>query len=158
MNTTPPTADTPRLAPYAAGHTPDSMLAMFRERSVRASPFTSLLGIELLRCWGGESELLLPIRPELQQHHGTVHGGVLGVLVDNACGWAAASVAGPLVTAHYAVHLLAPARGERLRAIGRLIRAGQRSAVAAADVFAESQGQPQKLVATGMASFAVIEK
>ncbi|WP_395701555.1 PaaI family thioesterase [Aquabacterium sp.] len=145
-------------AGYASGFTPESMLAMFRERSVRASPFTAMLGIELLRCWGGESELLLPVRAELQQHHGTVHGGVLGVVVDNACGWAAASVAGPLVTAHYAVHLLAPARGERLRAVGRLIRAGQRSAVAAADVFAEAQGQAPKLVASGMASFAVLDK
>jgi hypothetical protein len=37
---------------------------MFPERSVPASPFTSLLGIELLRCWDGEGELLLPVRSE----------------------------------------------------------------------------------------------
>lgn len=85
-----------------------------------------------------------------------MHGGVLGVLVDNACGWAASSVAGPLVTAHYAVHLLAPARGERLRARGRLLRAGRRSAVAAADVYAET-GEGQVLVATGLGSFSVLE-
>lgn len=151
---TPPDPTRETQTGFATGFTPESMLAMFRERSVRASPFTALLGIDLLRCWAGEAEAVMAIRPELQQHHGTVHGGVLGVVVDNACGWAAASVAGPLVTAHYTVHLLAPARGERLRAIGRLIRAGRRTAVASADVYAESDGRPL-LVATGMASFAL---
>lgn len=152
-----PAPPSPDGTSYASGFTPESMLSLFRERSVRASPFTSLLGIELLRCWGGESELLLPVRAELRQHHGTVHGGMMGVVVDNACGWAAGSVAGPLVTSHFAVQLLAPARGERLRAIGRLIRAGRRSAVATADVFAEADGQ-QILVATGTANFVAMAR
>jgi uncharacterized protein (TIGR00369 family) len=96
-------------------------------------------------------ELSFPIRPETTQHHGFAHGGLIGVAADNACAWAAATVAGDVVTGSYSIQFLAPARGERLRARGEVIRAGKRQVSVEARVYAESAGEAPKLVAVALA-------
>jgi uncharacterized protein (TIGR00369 family) len=131
------------------------MVAHIRERSIAASPFTAFLGINLVRCWQGEAELVMPIRTEHTQHRGTVHGGVLGCLADNVCGYAAASLVGAVITSNYTLHLLAPADGERIRATARTVRAGGRLATVTADLFAE-RGEDSFLVATAIAAFVVL--
>lgn len=134
--------------------TPDAMVDYIRQRSIAASPFTAFLGIDLLRCWEGEAELVMPIRAELTQHRGTIHGGVIGCLADNVCGYAAASLVGEVITSSYTLHLLAPADGERIRATARTVRAGGRLATVAADLFAE-KGEGRALIATAIATFVV---
>jgi hypothetical protein len=62
----------------ARGETPETMLARLAA-SVNRSPLASLLGISPTKCWNGEAELIIPIRPEVTQHHGTVYGGVIGI-------------------------------------------------------------------------------
>jgi uncharacterized protein (TIGR00369 family) len=135
---------------------PEAMLERLKQ-SVQKSGFTTMLAAQPLKCWAGESEILLDLRPELTQHHGFAHGGVIGALADNACAWAAASVAGDVVTSSYTLHFLGPALGERLRAKGRVIRAGKRQATVQADVFAEKGGE-SKLVATALATIARVER
>jgi uncharacterized protein (TIGR00369 family) len=132
---------------------PEEMLSYVRKRSVTASPFTAWLGIDLVRCWDGEAEMIIPLRPDLLQHMGTVHGAIIGTAADNVSCWAAASRAGPLVTANYTIHFLAPAVGEVLRAIGRTIRIGRRTAVVAADIFVE-KGKASTRVATALVEVA----
>lgn len=134
--------------------TPEAMLARLKQ-SVQKSGFTTLLAAQPLKCWQGESEILLELRPELTQHHGFAHGGVIGALADNACAWAAASVVGDVVTSSYSLHFLGPAVGERLRAKGRVIRAGQRQVTVQADVFVEN-GADSKLIATALATIAKV--
>ncbi|MFA5122483.1 PaaI family thioesterase [Zavarzinia sp.] len=134
---------------------PAAMLALLK-RSVLGSGFSTLLGAEPLHCWQGESELLIHLRPELTQHHGFAHGAVVGAAADNACAWAAASVAGDVVTANYSLHLIAPARGERLRAKGRVLKNGRRQLTVRADIFAET-GDDSRLVATALAAIARVE-
>ncbi|HEU0222231.1 MAG TPA: PaaI family thioesterase, partial [Paracoccaceae bacterium] len=99
---------------------------------------------------------LLDVRPELTQHHGTVHGGVIGTMADNACAYAAATVAGDVVTSTYTIKFLAPARGARLRALGAVLKPGRRSVVTEARIFAEDEGAPAKLVAVALATIAPI--
>ena len=54
-------------------------------KSVLASqPFSVLLGTELTRFADGIAELRLPIRDDLKQQNGFVHGGVLSYAADNA--------------------------------------------------------------------------
>jgi len=132
------------------------MLAMMRERSVAASPFTKLIGAELLSCWNGEAEMSVPVRPELTQHRGTVHGGVIGAAADNVSGWAAASLLGPVVTTNYTIHFLKPAVGDNLLARAKVVQSGRRLAVAEAKVFIEAGGE-RILVATATVSFATID-
>jgi len=118
---------------------------------IKKSPFTAFLETEITACEAGYAELVVPIRPELTQHHGFAHGAIVGCVADNACAWAAASVVGDVVTAEYKLHLLAPAVGDKLVGRGRVIKASSRVVVASADVFA-IQGSAEKHVATMLAT------
>lgn len=135
--------------------TPEAMLALFRERSIDQSPVTRWTGMELVRAWQGEAEAVVPYRAGLTQHHGSFHGGVIGIAIDNVSGWAAGTLLGPAVTGSYTVHFLAPARGGRLRAVGSVVRATRRSAVVHAEVRCEDE-QGSELVATGLATFIAL--
>ena len=67
----------------------DEAVAYMKRVAVDASGFTAFLGVEPLRCFDGESELLLALRPDMTQHHGFAHGAIVGLMADNACAWAA---------------------------------------------------------------------
>jgi len=63
----------------------------------------------------GYAEIALPYRDDLTQQKGYVHGGVIGMIADTACGYAAYSLmpaSASLVTVEYKINILAPARGE----------------------------------------------
>ena len=47
-------------------------------------PFSVLVDAELLRLGDGQAELRIPVRAELKQQHGFVHGGVISYAADNA--------------------------------------------------------------------------
>jgi uncharacterized protein (TIGR00369 family) len=113
--------------------------------------FNGWLQCRIERCEPGVVELSFPIRPETTQHHGFAHGGLVGAAADNACAWAAATVVGDVVTGSYSIQFLAPARGERLRARGEVIKSGKRQVSAEARVFADSPGAEPKLVAVALA-------
>lgn len=113
-------------------------LAYMRQRAVEGSGFTRFAGIEPVRVWAGESELTLVLRDDLTQHHGYAHGAIVGLMADNACAWAAASVMGDVVTGSYTIHFLAPAKGARLRAKGQVVKPGKRQTIVRAEVWAES--------------------
>ena len=130
----------------------EEAVAYMREVAVARSGFSSWLGVEPLRVWEGESELTLEMRPELTQHHGHAHGAIVGLMADNACAWAAASVAGDVVTGGYSINFVAPARGARLRAKGRVVKPGRRQVVVRADVWAEQDGADPVLVAVAQAT------
>ncbi len=134
----------------------DSPHGISRERLEQAlehSAFAKLLGAELLDFAPGKVSLQLHSRPELCQHHGYMHGAVIGFMIDSGCAWAAASLVGDVVTSEYKINLLAPALGEKLICRSEVIKAGKRQAVCRADVFAVNQGQ-EKIVATGLATIA----
>ncbi|WP_233355239.1 PaaI family thioesterase [Hirschia maritima] len=127
------------------------------KQSVTQSGFSSFLGAEPVKSSPGEIELIIPLKEELTQHHGFAHGAVVGAAADNACAWAAASVAGDVVTSSYTLQLLAPAIGNRLRAHGKVIKKSKRQVSVHANVFAEDETN-SKLVATALASIAIVEK
>ena len=126
-------------------------IAYMKKVAVEGSGFTRFLGVEPITCWQGESELLLEVREDMTQHHGFAHGAIVGLMADNACAWAAASVIGDVVTGGYMINFLAPAKGQRLRAKGSVIKAGKRQAVVRAEVWSESDGAEPALaaIATG---------
>lgn len=127
---------------------PESSIAYMKRVAVAQSGFSSWLDVEPLVVWQGQSELLLRLRPEMTQHHGFAHGAVVGLMADNACAWAAASVVGDVVTGSYTINFLAPALGARLRSKGTVIKAGKRQVVVRADVWSEDNDQKPRLVAT----------
>src|SRR5689334_3162536 len=86
------------------------------------------LGATLVQVEPGEVVLELPFRPDLTQQHGFLHAGVLTSVMDSACSYAALTLMEPgaaVLSVEFKVNLLAPARGDRFRAIGRVLRAGR---------------------------------
>lgn len=96
-----------------------------------------LVGARLTVVEPGYTEIALPYRPALTQQKAYVHGGILGMIADCACGYAAYSLmpaTSSLVTVEYKINILAPAKGD-LVARGRVIRPGRTLTVAQGDIF-----------------------
>jgi uncharacterized protein (TIGR00369 family) len=87
-------------------------------------------------------------RDDIAQYAGFLHAGMIGALIDTACGFAAATVTPRVLASHFSVNCLAPAIGDVFLARGRIVKAGRRQIFTAADLFAERDGA-MKLVATG---------
>ncbi len=137
-------------------------VANFEER-VRASfdrqPFMQTIGASLARVAPGEAEIVMAVTPRLGQQHGFVHAGVVSALADTACGYAAFSLmpaSAGVLTTEFKVNLLAPAAGERLVAVGRVVKPGRTLTVTQAEVFAET-GSERRLVALLTATLMAVE-
>lgn len=110
--------------------------------------FNQWAGIEVTRAEPGLAEICMPWRREAGQYSGFLHAGLIGALIDTACGFAAATVAGQVLASHYSVNCLRPAVGERFLARARVVKAGKSQVFTTCDLFAESNGS-ERLVATG---------
>lgn len=97
----------------------------------------------------GRTEIHLQHWSGVEQQHGFVHGGVVGMIADSAAGYAAMTMVpenASVLTVEYKMNLLAPADGEKLIARGRVVRPGRTLIVTQAEVFAVKDGQ-EKLCA-----------
>jgi uncharacterized protein (TIGR00369 family) len=131
----------------------EEAVAYMRQVAVARSGFSNWLAVDPVTVWESRSELLLHLRPEMTQHHGFAHGAIVGLMADNACAWAGASVLGDVVTGGYTINFLAPATGKTLRAKGEVVKAGKRQAVVRADVWSDDgDAGEERLVATALAT------
>ena len=99
----------------------------------------ALIGASLTRVEAGRVEIALPYRDDITQQKGYVHGGIIGMIADTACGYSAYSLmpaSASLVTVEYKINILAPARGA-LVARGEVVKAGRTLTVARAEVYAQ---------------------
>lgn len=142
-----PSTETPARR-AGTGLTREELLAL-----IEKTAFAKRLGASVTKYAEGEVELVVPVTPELTQHHGFVHGTVVGFVADSACAWAAASVAGDVVTSEYKINLIAPAVGERLIGRGSVIKSTSRQVVCRAEVFVEKAGT-ERIVAVVLATIA----
>lgn len=123
---------------------------------VARTPFASFLGAQVLAVSPGSVELAIDVRPDIMtQHHGFVHGAVMGFVADSACAWAAGTLAGDVVTSEYKLHFLAPAVGQRIIGRGRVIKASSRMVVTQADIYCVKNGS-EKLVAIALATIVKV--
>ncbi len=91
----------------------------------------------------GRAEIHVPHWEGIEQQHGFVHGGVVGMIADSAAGYAAMTLVpdgASVLTVEYKMNLLAPADGERLIARGEVIRAGRTLIITRAEVLAVREG------------------
>ncbi len=117
------------------------------------------LGATILELVPGRVVIAAPIRPETSQQHGFGHAGLAFAIGDSAAGYSALSALGPgqeVLTSEMKIHLLAPAAGRRLVAEGRVLRAGRRLLVCAADVWAED-GAVRRHAATLIGTLVPVE-
>src|SRR5919199_524955 len=74
----------------------------------------ALIGASLAALGPGTVEIALPFRDDLTQQKGFVHGGIIGMIADTACGYAAFSLMPAdcsVVTVEYKINILSPAQG-----------------------------------------------
>jgi uncharacterized protein (TIGR00369 family) len=112
----------------------------FAER-VRASfarqKFMATCGARIVSVRPGEVVLELDFRDDLTQQDGFLHAGVVSAVADSACGYAALTLMPAdhsVLSVEFKTNLLAPARGARFRATGRVVRAGRTLTVCTAEV------------------------
>jgi len=106
-----------------------------------APPVASWLGMRLVSAGEGTAEAELPVREDLYNAMGTLHGGVFCDLADATMGAAIASRAAPgetFATTNLTVHLFLPVRDGVMRARARLVRRGRRTGYAECDMFTAS--------------------
>jgi uncharacterized protein (TIGR00369 family) len=132
---------------------PDPHFASRVRESFARQKAMALIGASLKRVQAGEVEVALPWREDLTQQKGFIHGGILGMMADTACGYAAFSLmpaGGSLVTVEYKMNILMPGRGA-LVARGKVIRPGRTLTVARAEVYAEDGSHVATMLQTLMA-------
>jgi uncharacterized protein (TIGR00369 family) len=127
-----------------------------RIRAVNQSAaFNQWSGIEVVSAEAGKVEIAMPWRPEAGQYSGFLHAGLVGALIDTACGFAAATLVGRVLASHFSVNCLRPAVGERFVARARVIKPGKSQVFTACELFAQT-GSTEKLVATGETLLSVV--
>jgi uncharacterized protein (TIGR00369 family) len=97
------------------------------------APIARCFGMVLSYTEEGQAVIDLPYNPNLDHALGGVHGGVYATMLDSA-GWFTVAAAHDascwLATSEMSVRLLAPVKGTCLRAVGRLLKRGNRQDVA----------------------------
>lgn len=86
----------------------------------------------------------------LTQQHGFLHAGMVATALDSACGYAGFTLMAEdaaVLTIEFKINLLAPARGERFRMEGRVLKPGRTITVCEGRAYA-LEGTQEKLVAT----------
>lgn len=105
------------------------------------------LGAKLIAVTPGKVIIELPFHEKLTQQHGFLHAGVIATVVDSACGYAALSLL-PVDTAvlsiEFKINMLSPAKGEKLIAIGEIIRAGRNVTVCQGEAISVDNGIEKK--------------
>ncbi|BBK44319.1 thioesterase [Allostella vacuolata] len=107
------------------------------------------LGATVEEIRRGQVRIRMPYRAELTQQHGYFHAGGTSAIADSAGGYAGLSVFpadSSVLTVEFKINLLAPAEGEHLEAVGRVVRSGRTLTICQIEVFGVT-GEARTLVA-----------
>lgn len=144
--------ESPPFEPRDPGYA-DRVKDSFARQGAMATLGASLGSIE-----PGRVVIELPWAAGLSQQHGFLHAGMVATALDSACGYAGFTLmpadAGVL-TIEYKINLLAPARGQRFRMVGQVIKPGRTVTVTEGRAYAIDDGR-EKLIATMGATLMTI--
>jgi len=131
----------------------DRVRASFARQAAMATIGATLAGVE-----AGEVTIELPWSAGLTQQHGFLHAGMVATALDSACGYAGYTLmpadAG-ILTIEYKINLLAPAKGQRFRMVGTVVKPGRTVTVTEGRAYAIDDGR-EKLIATMGATLMTI--
>jgi uncharacterized protein (TIGR00369 family) len=108
------------------------------------------IGANLAAVEPGRVVIELPWAQPLTQQHGFLHAGMVATALDSACGYAGFSLMpadAAVLTIEYKINLLAPAKGQRFRMEGLVIKPGRTVTVTEGKAYAIDDGR-EKLIAT----------
>ena len=117
------------------------------------------LGARLSHIGPGRVHIQLPSRPEVTQQHGYFHAGATSAIADSAGGYAAFTLFpedSSVLTVEYKINLLAPADGDYIEAVGKVLKSGRTLTVCQLEVFAVQHTQ-RSLVAAGQQTLIRID-
>ena len=117
------------------------------------------LQIQLLSLQPGGVTMQLEKSDHLLQQQGFMHGGVLTAGLDSACGFAALTLSAPYVevlSIEFKTSFFRPVTTEKVRVIGRVIKAGKRVSFCEAEAF-NLEGDYQILLAKMSSSVAMVD-
>jgi uncharacterized protein (TIGR00369 family) len=123
-------------------------LRLLAEEIFRAQAFSQALGAELAEVGPGAATIRMPVRPDLLQQHGYVHGGVLSYLADNAIAFAGGlALGGDALTAEFKINYIRPGTGAQLSAKATAIATTRRQSVCHCAVYAITDSGEERLIA-----------
>jgi uncharacterized protein (TIGR00369 family) len=118
----------------------------------------AFLGAVLEKVEPGRVEISLAYRPELSQQHGFFHAGIVSTIADSAGGYAGFTLFpsdAAVLTVEFKINLLAAADGERVEAVGEVIRSGRTLTVCRLDAFVVKGGK-RSHCATGLQTLIAV--
>lgn len=128
--------------------------------SFAAQTAMTTVGATMTRLAYGQAEIELPAAAHIRQQQEFVHGGVVAMILDSACGYAAFTTMpadSEVVSVEFKINFLRPALGAKLIARGRVLRPGKTLTVCQGEVYAVT-GAGETAVAAMQATMATVEK
>lgn len=136
---------------------PEAQAIALAQSVITAQPFSSLIGAKVEAFTPAGVVVRVPFKPELTQHHGFIHGGMLATLADITLTFMGGAVLGlSILTSEFKINFLRPAQGEEIISRGSVVAGGKRQAVTRCDIYAVKDGQ-EKLVATALGTIVVAD-
>ena len=119
-------------------------------QSFEKQAFMKTLGAQLDLVKHGKVIISVRLKRSMMQQHGFGHAGVTFSIGDSAAGYAALTQMGEnqeVLTSEMKIHLLSPADGKILKAVGSVLKTGKRLIVVKSDIYS-IKDEKEKLVAT----------
>ena len=135
-----------------------SIEARIRDSFARQTVMQTI-GAKLASIRPGEVHVTLPFDASLVQQQGFLHAGVVTMILDTACGYAALTRMPPeadVVCVELKVNFLSPAVGARFEAVGKVLKPGRTLTVCAGTVEGVN-GDVRKLVACSQTTMMSVE-
>jgi len=102
----------------------------FLRAQSQTEPVASFLDMKLLELAPGYSKVSARLKPEYENFHGVVFGGIIMAVADAAFGYAVNSLGYPTVASQFNIHFLNAAdMKDELLAEGKVLKMGRRAAV-----------------------------
>ena len=133
----------------------------FKEKvleKLKGQEFMKLMGFNLTEIIAGQTSGEMEIGKQIEQQDGFVHGGAVATIADIVAGFAAytlVDVEERVVTAEIKVSYFRPAKGDRIYAIGKVIKPGSKFHFCEAEVCVQT-GEKYSLVAKATTTMAVV--
>ena len=119
-------------------------------KSFESQEFMRTIGAKLESVDEGRVVISVELKPSMMQQHGFGHAGVTFSIGDSAAGYAALTKMGirqEVLTSEMKIHLLSPADGKILKAVGSVLKSGKRLLVVQSNIYSVGD-ENEKLVAT----------
>lgn len=111
------------------------------DREFAAQAFMRTTNTSLHNVAPGVVDVVVENHEAISQQYGYVHGGVVGALLDTACGFSTMTLLPTdhmVLTVEYKVNFLRPAQGAHFVGAGRVVKAGRTILVCEAELIADN--------------------